>query len=510
MYLCNNPSRIPKRPTRVKFSPSGVAVIVSDAFGDVYKLDARVEQQQQDGLKQTDPNSNPDPAAKSAGGNTPSVKTGEYTSDNGTKPSDNNNVPTEATNEDDDKEDDDDDDDDKDDDDERCILGHLSTITELTVHGGHVVTCDRDARVRVSRWPDAYVIDAFCLGHNDVVTSCSFGPQKKTIVTGSLDGTLRWWDMSRGGGGAPIRTGRAGGPVGTVVAIDGRQGRYANKINSNEDKHREDNMADDDKDMVDVKSENDDSDDVVLLCTVIGHDQVYCFYRSGWLSGGAQSTVVTTSSTTSSTSSTTAANAVVETDEGETAAAGTGGGTNKRDSDVDDDNKDSADDSEPTKKNKNQVDDCGAAASTPATVAAPVMVTCVPGEAIQSMAFDAATYCAWLTSSSSSSSSLRSSSSVKSLPQQQQQQEVTLYFFAASACIAGQTETQLHCESVSVALCGDDETAVVEQGQGGDNCGKAVKAPTPVTTRYDWLMGQRKKKMVHDWKGKKRRHSEVV
>lgn len=449
---------------------------MSDAFGDVYKLDAQVEQQkQEDNLKQTDPghsdrnpDPDPDPAAKSAHGSKPSSKIGEQSSDNGTKPSD-GSAPTEVTNE-----DDEDNDGEKDDDDERCILGHLSTITELTVRGEHVVTCDRDARVRVSRWPDAYVIEAFCLGHGDVVTSCGIGcglgPQKKKFVTGSLDGTLRWWDISRGG--APIATVRACGPVGTVVAIDGLG--LANKINNgDEDK---DYVADT---MLDVKSENYDD---VALCTVIGHDQVYC-YRSVRISGGASTVAKSTS---------TGADAAVAQDVGTAAAAGTGDWTNKRDSGVDDDNNDnkgSTDDSEPTKKNKNQFDDCAAGAAAAAAV-----VTCVPGEAIQSMVFDAATQRAWLTSSPPPRCS-----PVKSLPQLQQQ--VTLYFFAASDCVAGQTEQQQHCESVSVALCGD-ENAV--EAQGGDG-GKAVTA-----TRYEWLMGQRKKKMVHDWKGKKRRHSEVV
>ena len=47
------------------------------------------------------------------------------------------------------------------------ILGHASLLTHclLTPDEKFIVTADRDEHIRVSWYPEGYVIESFCLGH---------------------------------------------------------------------------------------------------------------------------------------------------------------------------------------------------------------------------------------------------------------------------------------------------------------------------------------------------------
>lgn len=126
-------SCLPKRPTSLVFpqSSSPTSVLVADAFGDVYQLS-----------KTTAIDLSQDDRADSA-----------------------------------------------------CILGHFSTVTHVDVRGSHIATADRDARVRISHWPQVYVIRAFCLGHSDVVTVAKILPNNKGVISAALDGTIRLWSL---------------------------------------------------------------------------------------------------------------------------------------------------------------------------------------------------------------------------------------------------------------------------------------------------------------------------
>ncbi|KAK0038711.1 tRNA (guanine-N(7)-)-methyltransferase non-catalytic subunit wuho, partial [Biomphalaria pfeifferi] len=47
------------------------------------------------------------------------------------------------------------------------LLGHLSMVLDvlLVESDSLIVTCDRDEKIRVSRYPDGYQIESYCLGH---------------------------------------------------------------------------------------------------------------------------------------------------------------------------------------------------------------------------------------------------------------------------------------------------------------------------------------------------------
>lgn len=48
------------------------------------------------------------------------------------------------------------------------ILGHTSLLTSfiLTEDEKYVISADRDEHIRVSWYPQGYVIERYCLGHN--------------------------------------------------------------------------------------------------------------------------------------------------------------------------------------------------------------------------------------------------------------------------------------------------------------------------------------------------------
>ena len=80
------------------------------------------------------------------------------------------------------------------------LLGHLSQLLDLSLshHGDLVLTADRDEKIRVSRFPKAYNIENFCLGHTEFVTCLCLAEENDQVVSGSGDGTLRLWNYREG------------------------------------------------------------------------------------------------------------------------------------------------------------------------------------------------------------------------------------------------------------------------------------------------------------------------
>lgn len=91
-------------------------------------------------------------------------------------------------------------------------LGHYSVITSVTFvsplnasegrQNRYIVTSDRDEKIRVSRWPHAYDITAYCLGHSQFI-SCVSPVQNSELnldllVSGGGDSKIFGWDYTSG------------------------------------------------------------------------------------------------------------------------------------------------------------------------------------------------------------------------------------------------------------------------------------------------------------------------
>ncbi|XP_013190224.1 tRNA (guanine-N(7)-)-methyltransferase non-catalytic subunit wuho [Amyelois transitella] len=81
------------------------------------------------------------------------------------------------------------------------LLGHLSLLLDVlqTGNGKHIITCDRDEKIRVSCYPNTYNIESFCLGHSEFVNHIEMLPHNSNLLTStSGDGTIRVWDYIKG------------------------------------------------------------------------------------------------------------------------------------------------------------------------------------------------------------------------------------------------------------------------------------------------------------------------
>ncbi|XP_053560584.1 tRNA (guanine-N(7)-)-methyltransferase non-catalytic subunit wdr4-like [Bombina bombina] len=83
----------------------------------------------------------------------------------------------------------------------RLELGHLSMLLDVVVSpdGRHIITGDRDEKIRVSRVDAPHVISSFCLGHEEFVSQLLPLPgNRKLLLSGSGDGSLRLWEYETG------------------------------------------------------------------------------------------------------------------------------------------------------------------------------------------------------------------------------------------------------------------------------------------------------------------------
>nr|ACI90353.1 hypothetical protein [Philodina roseola] len=77
---------------------------------------------------------------------------------------------------------------------DECLMGHLSMLLDVAFVHPFIVTTDRDEKIRLSRFPNAYNIEGFCLGHTEFVSNVK-PVDSKSILSTSGDGTLRLWKI---------------------------------------------------------------------------------------------------------------------------------------------------------------------------------------------------------------------------------------------------------------------------------------------------------------------------
>lgn len=88
----------------------------------------------------------------------------------------------------------------------RLLAGHYAMITAMLLIEGPrrlLVTADRDEKVRVARYPAAFDVVAYCLGHGAFVTTVldlgSRGnDETRWLLSGGADGRLCLWNALRG------------------------------------------------------------------------------------------------------------------------------------------------------------------------------------------------------------------------------------------------------------------------------------------------------------------------
>ncbi|KAK9464647.1 hypothetical protein V1512DRAFT_267826 [Lipomyces arxii] len=84
------------------------------------------------------------------------------------------------------------------------ILGHVSMLVDLTVvedkdGDTHIITSDRDEHIRVSKFPQAFIIERFCFGHEQYVSQLLVPLwQPNILISGGGDDFLACWDWSTG------------------------------------------------------------------------------------------------------------------------------------------------------------------------------------------------------------------------------------------------------------------------------------------------------------------------
>lgn len=151
-WKCINQRNLIRRANKITFSPDSKKMFVADKTGDAYVLSV---------------DSNLDDKVEKKNGD-----------NNDVKEDDSNNFRGEL------------------------LLGHLSMLLDILVSpdGKYVITADRDEKIRVSNYPDAYDIHGYCLGHTDFVTEINFVLDNKheCLVSSSGDGSIKLWKYMEG------------------------------------------------------------------------------------------------------------------------------------------------------------------------------------------------------------------------------------------------------------------------------------------------------------------------
>ncbi|XP_023177219.1 tRNA (guanine-N(7)-)-methyltransferase non-catalytic subunit wuho [Drosophila hydei] len=83
----------------------------------------------------------------------------------------------------------------------KLLLGHLSIVYDIlwTPDQKHIITCDRDDKIRVTNYPATHDIHSYCLGHKEFVSGLALLPgHEQLLISTSGDKTLRLWNYMTG------------------------------------------------------------------------------------------------------------------------------------------------------------------------------------------------------------------------------------------------------------------------------------------------------------------------
>lgn len=84
----------------------------------------------------------------------------------------------------------------------KLLLGHVSLLTDVVYatqpvgdkHRGYIITADRDEHIRVSRGsPQSHVIEGYCLGHREFISSLCLVPNTELLLSGGGDDWVGVW-----------------------------------------------------------------------------------------------------------------------------------------------------------------------------------------------------------------------------------------------------------------------------------------------------------------------------
>uniref|UniRef100_A0A1I8EBN8 tRNA (guanine-N(7)-)-methyltransferase non-catalytic subunit n=1 Tax=Wuchereria bancrofti TaxID=6293 RepID=A0A1I8EBN8_WUCBA len=78
------------------------------------------------------------------------------------------------------------------------LLGHISMVLDIDMSSDRrfLTSVDRDEKIRISHYPECYVIHRFCLGHSSYVSSVQ--SKDALLFSSGGDGTLRVWNIDDG------------------------------------------------------------------------------------------------------------------------------------------------------------------------------------------------------------------------------------------------------------------------------------------------------------------------
>ncbi len=78
---------------------------------------------------------------------------------------------------------------------QRLLLGHTaSMLTGLYLSNSVLLTADRDEKIRISSFPQTYIIEGFLMGHEAYITSIDV-TTNGLVVTSGGDCTIRLWNL---------------------------------------------------------------------------------------------------------------------------------------------------------------------------------------------------------------------------------------------------------------------------------------------------------------------------